>query len=189
MSHLEGYGVILDKNLIWSVIWELREEWRVAYLGFNRVKGVGIFIAWDVREAMLVIIDRYAAANLASKALETFAIMEKFRLALDEDAQQALLFSLCKYGYMEEAEEFMMLKLKPGEFGMKWLDAVSCHMLHHQNCSSEALKMLDKVKEMGLRPDLSTYNSMISPLCKSEKLDEAMFVLSSMGMENIEPDI
>ncbi|KAI4326242.1 hypothetical protein MLD38_031575 [Melastoma candidum] len=210
MSHLEGSGTVLDKDLILSVIWELREEWRVAYLGFkwgercgcddDKVRDLMVWvlgscgkfgIGWclirdfhslglDVREAMLVMIDRYAAANLPSKALETFDIMEKFRLAPDEDAHRALLFSLCKYGYLEEAEEFMMLSKKLFPLSVDGFNIILNGWCNGTVDRIEARRIWKEMARCCVLPDATSYTCMISCFSKLGDLSETLRLYDEM---------
>ncbi|KAK9282053.1 hypothetical protein L1049_004965 [Liquidambar formosana] len=43
------------------------------------------------------------------------------------------------------------------------------------------------MKERGLQPDCTSYNSMIRPLCETKKLEEARIILSAMIGENLNP--
>ncbi|RVW49201.1 Pentatricopeptide repeat-containing protein, mitochondrial [Vitis vinifera] len=143
---------------------------------------------------------RYTAANDPCKAIKTFHIMEKFRLSPDQEAFYTLLTALCKHGNVEDAEELMFQnkKLFPMETegfniilnGWGWIPGLEVYnsliyVLTHENCLTEALKILGKIKEMGLQLDSASYNCMIRPLCKAKKLEEARTILAAMIGENL----
>ncbi|XP_057786114.1 LOW QUALITY PROTEIN: pentatricopeptide repeat-containing protein At1g80880, mitochondrial-like [Salvia miltiorrhiza] len=56
------------------------------------------------------------------------------------------------------------------------------YVLTRDNCLSEALKLVDRMKETGLVPDSTTYNLIIRPLCETAKFEEARSVLASLKM-------
>ncbi|XP_040369561.1 pentatricopeptide repeat-containing protein At1g80880, mitochondrial isoform X2 [Rosa chinensis] len=249
VAFLDESGVEPKRDTVFQAIWELRGDWKLAFLGFKWGEKWGccdeeacslmvwVFgshrkfsTAWclirdlnqaliDTRRAMLIMIDRYASANHPRKAIKTFQIMEKFRLSPDQEAFHILLNALCKNGNMEEAEEFMLVSKKFFPLEVEGFNIVLngwCNIsvdvyqakrvwremskycitpdatsyTHMISCfSKEALKVLDKVKEIGLQPDATTYNSMIGPLCESKKIEEAQQMLSSMINDNLSPTI
>nr|XP_016474941.1 PREDICTED: pentatricopeptide repeat-containing protein At1g80880, mitochondrial-like isoform X2 [Nicotiana tabacum] len=131
-----------NNDVVFLVIWELRNLWKLAYLLFKwgekckcleeNTWCLMIWIlgnhgkfstAWslirdllqmsiDIQEAVLVMIDRYAAANNAGKAIQTFQIMEKFSMSPDQRILLTFLSTLCKHGFIEEAEQFMFINKK-----------------------------------------------------------------------------
>jgi pentatricopeptide repeat protein len=113
MDFLDESRVKPSNDLINSVILGLKDEWKLAYFvfkwgekwGCNDEKNRSLIVwilgtnkkfntAWclirdmhrasmDTKQGMLVMIDRYAAANDPSKAIQTFQTMEKFSMILD----------------------------------------------------------------------------------------------------------
>ncbi|KAL6497121.1 hypothetical protein OROGR_029050 [Orobanche gracilis] len=58
-----------------------------------------------------------------------------------------------------------------------------------ESCLSEALKIVDRMKETGLKRNATTYNLIINPLCGALKFDEARSVLTRMIGDDISPTI
>ncbi|KZV22228.1 pentatricopeptide repeat-containing protein mitochondrial [Dorcoceras hygrometricum] len=142
IAFLDASNVIPDERLIFSVIWALREEWKLAFLAFKWgekwdcvVEKTWCLMIWllgnhmkfstswalihelykasrDTQQALLILIDRYAAANHAGKAIETFHIMQKFKFSPDQRSYFTFLKILCEHGNIEEAEEFMFVNKK-----------------------------------------------------------------------------
>lgn len=210
MESLRTDGIVPNGGLVHSVVWALREEWRLAFLAFKwgdewgcideKVLGLmtwvlgshGKFsIAWclirdshrssvDTRQAMLVMIDRYAAANNPAKAIWTFHVMEKFRTAPDEEAYCALLTALCKNGNIEEAEEFMFLnkKLFPLE-----TESFNIILNGWSNVTVDVLEAKRIWREMSrccITPNATSYTHMICCFSKVSNLFDSLRLYDEM---------
>ncbi|XP_073146411.1 pentatricopeptide repeat-containing protein At1g80880, mitochondrial isoform X2 [Henckelia pumila] len=142
IAFLDASNVKPNENLVLSLIWALREEWKLAFLAFKWgekwdcvVEKTWYLMIWllgnhkkfstswalihelhkasrDTQQALLILIDRYAAANHADKAIETFHIMQKFKFSPDQRTYFTFLKILCQHGNIEEAEEFMFVNKK-----------------------------------------------------------------------------
>ncbi|KAK2651767.1 hypothetical protein Ddye_011623 [Dipteronia dyeriana] len=210
MACLDESGISANSNLVYSMIWELREVWRLAYLAFNwghkwgsvdeKVCELMVWvlggcrkfnIAWclirdthksynNTRRAMLVMIDRYAAANDPGKAIWTFHIMDKFRITPDEEAFLFLLNSLCEYGNVEEAEEFMLIskKLFP-------LETEGFNIILNGWCNIfvdvfEAKRIWREMSKCCITPNATSYTHMISCFSKVGNLFDSMRLYDEM---------
>ncbi|KAJ8755125.1 hypothetical protein K2173_018923 [Erythroxylum novogranatense] len=210
IAFLDESGIGADHNLVHSLIWELKEEWRLAFLAFkwgekwrcvelktyelmiwvlgnNRKFGIGWTLIRDlhrssmnIRQAMLIMIDRYAAANDAGKAIQSFNIMEMFRLGPDEEAFRFLLRALCKHGFIEEAEEFMFLnkKLFP-------LDADGFNIILNAWCNLyvdvlEAKRIWREMSKCCILPNGTSYAHMISCFSKVGNLFDSVRLYEEM---------
>ncbi|KAK6147861.1 hypothetical protein DH2020_018773 [Rehmannia glutinosa] len=249
IAFLDISGVKPDKNFIFSVIWALREEWKLAFLVFKWgekwdciVEKTWCLMIWllgnhkkfstawtlihelyhaskDTQQAMLIMIDRYAAANYPDKAIQTFHLMQKFKFSPEQNTYFIFLNILCKHGNIEEAEEFMFLNKKFFPLEAKsfniilngwcnistdiyeakriWREMSKCCIepnetsyTHMISCySSVALKIVDRMKETGLEPNSTTYNLIIHPLCEAEKFEDGKNVLARMIGHDISPTI
>ncbi|KAL5574448.1 hypothetical protein UlMin_016147 [Ulmus minor] len=242
MASLEDSGITASPDMVRSAIWALREEWRLAFLAFKwgekgrcsdeEAWNLMIWVlgshrkfntAWcliqdlhqsslDTRRAMLIMIDRYASANDPCKALWAFQIMEKFSLTPDQEAFCVLLNVLCKHGYIEEAEEFMLVnkKLFPLEtesFNVilnGWCNIIKCSecclmpdatsYTHMISCFSkdgnlfDSLKLNDEMKKRGWIPSIKVYNSLICVLSHQNCFKESLKFLEIMKEAGLWPD-
>ncbi|XP_048140168.1 pentatricopeptide repeat-containing protein At1g80880, mitochondrial isoform X2 [Rhodamnia argentea] len=200
MESLKTSGIVPNGDLICSVVWALREEWRLAVLAFKwgdkwgcidekvlnlmtwMLGSHGKFsIAWclirdshrssvDTRQAMLVMIDRYAAANNPTKAIWTFHVMEKFRTAPDEEAYCALLTALCKNGNIEEAEEFMLLNKKLFPLGTESFNIILNGWSNVTVDVIEAKRVWREMSRCCITPNATSYTHMICCFSKGELL-------------------
>lgn len=210
MAFLDDSGIEASREMVYSAIWELREEWRMALLAFRwgdkwgcsdeKTCNLMIWVlgnhrkfntAWclirdmyrskvDTRRAMLVLIDRYASVNDPCKAIRTFHIMEKFRLTPDQEAFHNVLNALCKYGNIEEAEEFMFVhkKLFP-------LETVGFNIILNGWCNIsldvfEAKRVWREMLKCCITPDATSYTNMISCFAKVGNLFDSLRLYDEM---------
>ncbi|XP_031269899.1 pentatricopeptide repeat-containing protein At1g80880, mitochondrial [Pistacia vera] len=210
MAALDESGVKANANLVCSVIWALKEEWRLAYLVFkwgekwgcadDKVCELMVWvlgsnkkfnIAWclirdmykssiNTKRAMLVMIDRYASANNPCKAIRTFHFMEKFRILPDEEAYLFLLNALCGNGYVEEAEEFMLVnkKLFP-------LETDSFNIILNGWCNIdvdvfEAKRIWREMSKYCITPNATSYSHIISCFSKVGNLFDSLRLYDEM---------
>ncbi|KAL5575036.1 hypothetical protein UlMin_016735 [Ulmus minor] len=219
MASLEDSGIAASPDMVRSAIWALREEWRLAFLAFKwgekgrcsdeEAWNLMIWVlgshrkfntAWclirdlhqsslDTRRAMLIMIDRYASANDPCKAIWAFQITEKFSLTPDQEAFCVLLNVLCKHGYIEEAEEFMLVnkKLFP-------LETESFNIILNGWCNiivdlSEAKRVWREMSKCCLMPDATSYTHMISCFSKDGNLFDSLRLYDEMKKRGWIPSI
>ncbi|EEF49233.1 pentatricopeptide repeat-containing protein At1g80880, mitochondrial [Ricinus communis] len=210
MACIDGSGVKANINLVYSVIWELRKDWKLAFLGFKWGEKWGCIdekscelIVWilgnhrkfnnawivirdmhqlsmNIQQTMLIMIDRYAAADNPGKAIEVFNIMEKFKMAPDEEAFYSLMNALCNHGYIEEAEEFMVVnkKLFP-------LETEGFNVILNGWCSIcvnllEAKRVWREMSKCCITPNATSYTHMISCFSKVGNLFDSLRLYDEM---------
>ncbi|CAN0919782.1 Pentatricopeptide repeat-containing protein At1g80880, mitochondrial [Linum grandiflorum] len=219
MSSLDDCGIKPSLNLVYSVIWELRENWKSAFLAFKwgdkwectdenvcelLVWVLGSHqkfgIAWTLvrdlhrsslttRTALLIMIDRYAAANNPGKAIWTFHVMEKFRMSPDEEAFYSLLRALCNHGNIEEAEAFMYIskKLFP-------LQADGFNIILSGWCIVcvdifEAKRIWREMSKSCILPNATSYTLLISCFSKIGNLFDSVRLYEEMKKRGWSPGI
>ncbi|XP_048331799.2 pentatricopeptide repeat-containing protein At1g80880, mitochondrial [Ziziphus jujuba] len=210
MLSIQESGIEATRDLVCSAIWGLREEWKLAFLAFKWGEKCGcsdeetcnllIWVlgnhrkfntAWclirdlhrssmDTRRAMLIMIDRYAFADDPSKAIWTFDIMEKFSLAHDHEAYRFLLNALCAHGYIEEAEEFMLVNKKPFP-----LETESFNIILNGWCNMsvdvfEAKRVWREMSKCCILPDATSYTYMVSCFSKVGNLFDSLRLYDEM---------
>ncbi|XP_021736310.1 pentatricopeptide repeat-containing protein At1g80880, mitochondrial-like [Chenopodium quinoa] len=209
IDFVAGSSINLDANQVYIAIWELRNDWKLALLafelnlkwGFENEKSLGLIvwvlgthqkfdIAWslirdlhgsaDTRQAMLAIIERYAAANNHEKAIKTFQFMEKLTLHPDQNALYTVISALCRYGNIEEAEEFMLKnkKLFP-------LETEGFNIILHGWCNIivdvvEAKRVWREMASCCVTPDAMSYTHLISCFSKVGNLFDSLRLYDEM---------
>ncbi|KAG4142238.1 hypothetical protein ERO13_D06G118800v2 [Gossypium hirsutum] len=219
MASLDESGINATLGLVCSVIWTLREEWRLAFLAFKWGEKWGssgektyelmiwvlgnhrkFNMAWclirdlyrssmDTRRAMFVMIDRYAAASDPCMAIQTFHTMEKFRMSPDEEAFSTLLKALCRYGNIEEAEEIMLVNKK-----LFPLDADGFNIILNGWCNVlvdviEAKRVWREMSEYCIIPNATSYTHMISCFSKVGNLFDSLRLYDEMKKRGWDPGI
>lgn len=210
MLFLDECGVKPNQDLVLLVIWELRDQWKLAYLLFKwgeKCKCLAgntwclmIWIlgnhgkfstAWSlirdllqmstsIHEAALIMIDRYAAANNAGKAIQTFQILEKFSMSPDQRTLMTFLNILCKHGFIEEAEEFMLInkKLFPLEIdGFNIILNGWCNIVVD---IFEAKRIWREMSKCCIEPNGTSYAHMISCFSKVRNLFDSLRLYDEM---------
>ncbi|WCJ40341.1 Tetratricopeptide repeat (TPR)-like superfamily protein [Euphorbia peplus] len=216
---VDDSGIQPDTNLVYSAIWELKQDWKLAFLAFKWGEKWGCIddksyellvwilgnhrkfnIAWtlvrdlyrsamNTQQAMLILIDRYAAANNPSKAIQAFHTMEKFKMTPDQEAFYSALNFLCKHGYIEEAEEFMLAnkKLFPLETEgfniiLNGWSNICVHIL-------EAKRVWREMSKRCITPDATSYMHMISCFSKVGNLFDSVRLYDEMKKKGFVPGI
>lgn len=219
MASLDESGIRANQNLVYSVIWELREEWRLAFLAFKwgdkwgcvDEKACELMVwvlgnhrkfntAWilirdlhrslmSTRKAMLIMIDRYAAANVPGKAIYAFRIMDKFRMTPDEEAFYFLLNVLCKNGNIEEAEEFMLVNKKFFPLEVEGFNIILNGWCNICVDIFEAKRIWREMSKYCIDPDATTYTHMISCFSKVGNLFDSLRLYDGMKKRGWVPGI
>ncbi|XP_058745982.1 pentatricopeptide repeat-containing protein At1g80880, mitochondrial-like [Vicia villosa] len=206
-----------SRDLICSAIWVLREDWKHALRAFelnsscNDEKACNLMIwvlgthgnfstAWSIirdmhssslstHQAMLIIIDRYASANNATKAIETFNFMNKFRLTPDQKAFRALLTALCKYGNVEEAEEFMLVNKNLFPLEIESFNIILNGWCNITTDVYEAKRVWRDMLKYCITPDGTSYSHMISCFSKEGNLFDSLRLYDQMKKRDWVPGI
>lgn len=210
IAFLDDSGVNPDKDFIFSVIWALREEWKLAFLVFKWgvkwdcvVEKTWCLMIWllgnhnkfstawtvihevcraskDTRQAMLIMIDRYAAANLADKAIETFHFMQKFSFSLENKIYFTFLNILCTHGNIEEAEEFMLLNKKFFPLETEGFNIILNGWCNITVDIYEAKRVWREMSKCCIEPDGTSYTHMISGHSRVCNLYESLRLYDEM---------
>nr|GMD09274.1 pentatricopeptide repeat-containing protein At1g80880, mitochondrial [Ipomoea batatas] len=117
IAFLDQCSVKPSKDFVFLVIWA---KFSIAWALISDLVRNSV----DVQEAVLIMIDRYAAANYPDKAMRAFQIMENFSLSPDQKVFLSFLDILCKHGFIEEAEEFMLVNKKLFPLGIDGFNVI-----------------------------------------------------------------
>lgn len=216
---LDKAGVKPKQDLVYWAIWDLRGEWKLAFLVFKwgekwgclggKVWALMIWVlgnhrkfstAWclirelhrssmDIRRPMLVMIDRYTSANDPSKAIETFQLMEKFRMTPDTKAFHTLLTSLCKHGNIEEGEEFMLLNRKLFPLETEGFNIILNGWCNISLDVFEAKRIWREMSKYCIIPNAASYTNMISCFSKVGNLFDSLRLYDEMKKRGWTPGI
>ncbi|KAI9093645.1 hypothetical protein K1719_027094 [Acacia pycnantha] len=183
---------ILGKMRKFDTAWTLIEEMRRGSTGPSLV----------TPQTLLIMIRRYCAVRDVGKAISTFYAYKRFNFQVGMEEFQGLLSALCRYKNVEDAEHLLFCN-KNREFGRRWAREESNMMLSPMQASclaiqrllnftrfvKEAVNLLRTMEDANISPDTVTYNSLINPLCKAHKIDEAKEILDEMVQRGLSPTI
>ncbi|KAJ6378243.1 hypothetical protein OIU78_028480 [Salix suchowensis] len=108
-----------------------------------------------------VVLGRVAKVCSVRMTVESFWKFKRLVPVFDTSCFNALLRTLCQEKSMSDA----------------------------RNSSEEAELFFDEMKELGVKPDIVTYNSLIDVFCKGRELEKAYGVVEKMNEEGILPDV
>ncbi|KFK42476.1 hypothetical protein AALP_AA2G261900 [Arabis alpina] len=219
MVSLKESAFELNHESLYTLIWELRDEWRLAFLGFKwgekcccndqEVCDLMIWvlgnhqkfnIAWclirdmfnvsrDTRKAMFIMMDRYAAANDTSQAIRTFDVMDKFKHIPDEEAFRGLLYALCRYGHIEKAEEFMLASKKLFPVDVEGFNIVLNGWCNVWTDVVEAKRIWREMGSYCIAPNEDSYCYMISCFSKVGNLFDSLRLCDEMKKRGLVPGV
>nr|GMD07763.1 pentatricopeptide repeat-containing protein At1g80880, mitochondrial [Ipomoea batatas] len=210
IAFLDQCSVKPSKDFVFLVIWGVRDQWQLAYLAFKWgekweciVEKTWCLVIWvlgnhkkfsiawalisdlvrnsvDVQEAVLIMIDRYAAANYPDKAMRAFQIMENFSLSPDQKAFLSFLDILCKHGFIEEAEEFMLVNKKLFPLGIDGFNVILNGWCNIAVDISEAKRVWRELSKCCIVPNGTSYMHMISCFSKVGNLFDSLRLYDEM---------
>lgn len=217
LDFLDKSGVTPGKDVVFSAVLSLREEWKLAFLVFKWgerwnciVEETWCLITWvlgnhrkfgtawsvinnmhqnsmNAQQAILVMIDRYAAANLSGKAIQAFQIMEKFSLSPDQIAFFTFLNILCKHGNIEEAEECMFLNKKLFPLVTEGFNIILNGWCNIAVDVFEAKRVWREMSKCCILPNEISYSHMISCFSKVGNLFESLRLFDEMKKRGFAP--
>ncbi|KAH0982913.1 hypothetical protein GBA52_010090 [Prunus armeniaca] len=219
MAFLDKSGIEVNGDTVLLAIWELKEDWKLAFLAFKWGEKLGccdeeacslmvwvlgshrkFSTAWclirdlhralmDTRRAMLIMIERYASVNDPCKAIKTFQMMDKFRLTPDQEAFHTLLNALCKYGNIEEAEEFMLVNKKLFPLEIEGFNIILNGWCNISVDVFEAKRVWREMSKCCITPDATSYTHLISCLSKVGKLFDSLRFYDQMKKRGFVPGL
>lgn len=142
--------------------------------------------------------------GLVGEAHQIFEEMEKLGCIPSVVTFNALIDGLCKAGELREANllfckmeigrspSLPSLFLKFSQGADRVLDGTSLQSRVEQYCESgkvlEAYKLLMRVADNGVAPNLKTYNILINGMCKSRMIDGALELFKELQTKGHSPD-
>ncbi|KAK9054630.1 hypothetical protein SSX86_025709 [Deinandra increscens subsp. villosa] len=215
---LDGCGIKPSEDVINSGIWALRDDWKLAFFVFKwgqkwrcsdeKAWSLMIWVlgnhkkfnnAWclirdlyqssmDTQRPMLIMIDRYAAANEPAEAIRAFQLMEKFKLTPDQKAFYTLLDTLCKHGNVEEAEEFMFQNAKLFPLETEGFNIILNGWCNVYVDITEAKRIWKEMDKNCVIADEYSYTHMISCFSKVNNLFDSLRLYDEMKKKGWRPN-
>nr|XP_010912182.3 pentatricopeptide repeat-containing protein At1g80880, mitochondrial [Elaeis guineensis] len=212
-------GVKITRDLVCKALWELRWDWESALLALRWAEEhvLGCPWAWHLmlwvlgkqgrfdlawwlvrrlyrksiltQRAMVIMMERYAAANDARKAIKTFHAMETFRIDADLAAYYALLCALCKNKNVEEAEEFLLLNRKFYPLTADNFNVVLDGWCNIIGDVAEAKRVWREMSNCCITPNGTTYSHMICCFSKVGNLFDCLRLYDEMKKRGWVPDL
>ncbi|KAL0372041.1 UNVERIFIED_CONTAM: Pentatricopeptide repeat-containing protein [Sesamum calycinum] len=136
----------------------------------------------------------YCLVNKVDKALDLFSTMADHGIRPNRVSCNILVHTLCQKGLLEDARKLLEKILEDGSDG-ETSDLITStiltdgyfktgNMVEALTCWNDVLQRVSS----GHLPDIFTYNTLISNLCKSSRTDEACYVFSVMPRMGVPPD-
>ncbi|XP_068653295.1 pentatricopeptide repeat-containing protein At1g80880, mitochondrial [Aristolochia californica] len=219
ISFLKQSGMQPTEEVVYAMMWELRNEWKLAFLAFRwggtylsntqrcwnfmtwiLAKKKKFNIAWQLvlemhrlnvsaRKALLIMIKGYAAANEPGKAVRTFHAFEKFKITADTSAFFILLSALCKHKNIEEAEELMFLNKKLFPLGTESFNIILDGWCNILVDVNEAKRIWREMSNCCIHPDGTSYTHMICCSSKVGNLFDSLRLYDEMKKKGSVPGI
>lgn len=134
---------------------------------------------------VMVVLGRIAKVCSVRQTVESFRKFKKFVPELDVTCFNALLRTLCQEKSMMDARNVyhsMKSKFRPN------LQTFNI-LLSGWKSSEEAEGFFDEMREMGVKPDVVSYNCLVDVYCKNREMDKAFKVIGKMRDEDIPADV
>lgn len=132
-----------------------------------------------------VVLGRIAKVCSVRQTVEGFKRFRRLVPEFDTNCFNSLLRTLCQEKSMADARN--VYHSSKGQFRPN-LQTFNI-LLSGWKSSEEAEGFFEEMKEMGVKPDIVSYNSLIDVYCKSKEMDKAYQVFDKMQEEDISPDV
>ncbi|CAF2084857.1 BnaA06g15590D [Brassica napus] len=138
-------------------------------------------------ELFVVLMRRFASANMAKKAVEVLDEMPKYGIEPDEFVFGSLVDALCKNGSVKDAStllEDMSERFPPNLRCFTSLLYGWCR----EGKLIEAKNVLVQMKEAGLEPDIVVFTNLLSGYAHAGKMADAYDLMKDMRRRGFEPN-
>ncbi|XP_062194855.1 pentatricopeptide repeat-containing protein At1g80880, mitochondrial [Phragmites australis] len=139
--------------------------------------------------AMVILMERYAAANEVNKAIKTFDVMEKFKVEADQTVFYSLLRALCKSKNIEDAEELLLLRKKFFPLTAEGFNIILDGWCNVITDVAEAKRVWREMSNYCITPDGMSYTLMVSCFSKAGNLFDTLRVYDEMKRRGWTPGI
>ncbi|KAL5232400.1 hypothetical protein ABZP36_031176 [Zizania latifolia] len=174
------------------------EAWHLAIWAAGKARRFDI--AWAVvrrmlrrgvltSRAMVIMMERYAAANEVKKATKTFDAMEKFKVEADQTVFYSLLHALCKNKNIEDAEELLLVRKKFFPLTAEGFNIILDGWCNVITDVAEAKRVWREMSNYCITPDGTSYALMVSCFSKVGNLFDTLRVYDEMKKRGWTPSI
>lgn len=163
---------ILGRSRMFQKMWEVLVD--IKYKDRNLI----------TPRTVMVVLARIAKVCSVRETVECFRKFKKLVPEFDTACFNSLLRTLCHEKSMTDARNvYHALKhnFRPN------LQTFNI-LLSGWKSSEEAEGFFEEMREMGLKPDIVSYNCLIDVYCKNREMDKAFKVIDKMRDEDISPD-
>ncbi|KAF8019710.1 hypothetical protein BT93_G0415 [Corymbia citriodora subsp. variegata] len=134
---------------------------------------------------MMVVLGRIAKVCSVRQTVESFRMFRKFVPEFDTTCFNALLRTLCQEKSMHDARNVYHSLKRDFQPNLQTFNI----LLSGWKSAEEAENFFEEMKEMGVKPDVVSYNSLVDVYCKGREIDNAYKVVEKMREEDISPDV
>lgn len=132
-----------------------------------------------------VVLGRIAKVCSVRQTVESFKKFKKLISVFDTTCFNALLRTLCQEKSMSDARNVYHNLKRDFRPDLQTFNI----LLSGWKSSEEAEGFFGEMKEMGVKPDIVSYNSLIDVYCKGREIEKAYKVVDKMREEDISPDV
>lgn len=189
-------------DLVWEVLYDVRQKDR----SFVRYKdrymrkdkdgeekfGEEEFMDVGDREysiistrTVMVVLGRVAKVCSVRQTVESFRRLRRIVRVFDVECFNALLRTLCQEKSMVDARNVYHALKKAFRPNLRTFNV----LLSGWKSVEEAEGFFNEMREMGVKPDVVSYNCLIDVYCKDRAVEKAMKVVEKMREEGILPDV
>lgn len=134
---------------------------------------------------VMVVLARIAKVCSVRETVQSFGRFRKLVPEFDTNCFNALLRTLCQEKSMRDARNVyhsLKHKFRPN------LQTFNI-LLSGWKSSEEAEGFFEEMREMGVKPDVVSYNCLVDVYCKGREMDKALKLVDKMREEEILPDV
>ncbi|KDP28300.1 hypothetical protein JCGZ_14071 [Jatropha curcas] len=132
-----------------------------------------------------VVLGRVAKLCSVRQTVETFRRFKKLVPFYDTSSFNALLRTLCQEKSMHDARNVYHRLKKEFTPNLQTFNI----LLSGWKSSEEAESFFEEMRELGIKPDVVSYNSLIDVYCKGREMEKAYKMVEKMREEDISPDV
>ncbi|XP_010065827.2 putative pentatricopeptide repeat-containing protein At1g02420 [Eucalyptus grandis] len=156
-------------DLVWEVLTEMKRTDR----------------SMITPRTVMVVLGRIAKVCSVRQTVESFRMFRKFVPEFDTTCFNALLRTLCQEKSMHDARNVYHALKHDFRPDLQTLNI----LLSGWKSAEEAESFFEEMKEMGVKPDVVSYNCLVDVYCKGREIDNAYKVVERMREEDISPDV
>lgn len=164
---------ILGRSRKFDKVWEVLVEMRKKDRSLITTRTVQIVLA------------RIAKVCSVRQTVESFRKFRKLVVEFDTECYNALFRTLCQEKSMTDARNVYHSLKREFRPNLRTFNI----LLSGWKSSDEAEMFFSEMIELGVKPDLVSYNCLVDVYCKSREMEKAYKIVEKMRNEEIYPDV